>query len=65
MSVSYTPTYVGGICESCHTGELYQYGEDPRDQLRCGRCGELEVKSVPDEVINAEAKPRTNRRKTA
>jgi hypothetical protein len=72
MSTSFTPIYIGGICKSCHTGELHQYKEDPQDQLRCGRCGEPDLKpftiTVDGEqatVTNVEEKPRTaNRRKT-
>lgn len=45
MSASYTPTLVGGVCEECKTGSMYQYQEDPEGDLRCGRCGE--VKTAP------------------
>jgi len=70
MSDSFTPVYVGGICKFCHTGELHKYPQDPGDDLRCGRCGELEIQPTEDTpfphgaVIQVEAKPRTNRRKT-
>lgn len=77
MSDSFTPTYVGGICNQCHTGEMYQYPQDVRDQLRCGRCGELgpepQAEIAPTEdtpfpygtIIQVPARPRTNRRKAA
>jgi hypothetical protein len=46
-SLSQTPTRVGGICQSCHLGELYQYIQDELGKLRCGRCGEPEAVEEP------------------
>jgi hypothetical protein len=64
MSVSFTPSYVGGICKQCNTGEMYQYQEDPTGTLRCGLCGELELNDE-DEPATEKPKRTYNRRKVA
>lgn len=57
MSNSFTPTYVGGICKQCNTGEMYQYQEDADGVLRCGLCGEL---ALEDEDEATEDTPYPN-----
>jgi hypothetical protein len=51
MSASYTPTHIGGICQFCHLGEMYQYVEDTLGKLRCGRCGEKEAEAQEAEGL--------------
>ena len=75
-------SYVGKktetICGACQQGWLHQYPQDLQGELRCGRCGELDEKTVrariktpvdvtsgsfPEgAVITTAAKPATTRR---